>query len=102
MSSPRNNNGAPKAAASFALEQLQLVPSQRTHDADDLSDIDDVSIDLNEAQINQIAGLSVKDEWCLLEKRILKAERMRIELIHTDKDTDEWLRDFVERRGEEG
>ncbi|CAB0035412.1 unnamed protein product, partial [Trichogramma brassicae] len=100
--SPTSNSSAPKAAASFALEQLQLVPSERTSDVDELSDIDDVGINLTETQVKQIAGLSAKDEWCLLEKRVLKAEKMRLESIRTDIDTDEWLRDFVERRGEEG
>ncbi|KAL7290524.1 hypothetical protein TKK_0015293 [Trichogramma kaykai] len=68
-------------AAQVEAKNWQLVRHQRNDD-DNLSDIDDVGMNLDNAQIQQIAGLSTIDEWEI--------------------DTEEWLRDFVDRRGEQG
>ncbi|KAL7306221.1 hypothetical protein TKK_0001659 [Trichogramma kaykai] len=88
-------------AAQVEANNWQLVRHQRNDD-DNLSNIDDVGVNLDNAQIQQIAGLSTIDEWGLLEKRIMKCEQRHRELVSLEIDTEEWLRDFVNRRGEQG
>ncbi|CAB0039437.1 unnamed protein product [Trichogramma brassicae] len=96
-----NQLQARNEAVQAEANNWQLVRDERDN-SDDMSDIDDIGLNLDDAQIQQIAGLSTIDEWGLLEKRIIKCEQRRQELVGLKVDTEEWLRDFVNRRGEQG
>ncbi|KAL7305648.1 hypothetical protein TKK_0002373 [Trichogramma kaykai] len=58
------------------------------------------SIQLERAEIEAITRLSLRDEWTLLERRIMKTLRSRRRARALVADTNEWLRDFIARRGE--
>ncbi|CAB0032486.1 unnamed protein product [Trichogramma brassicae] len=97
-------NGEEDAAGGQEDAENWQIVRRRNNDnsSDSETDSDDVSLHLEREAIEAITRLSLGDEWTLLERRVIKTLRLRRKARALVADTNEWLCDFIARRGEAG